>query len=384
MMAVRGLRVALVANTSWYLFNFRRNLMKAMSSDGHSVLSIGGADAFGSRLVAEGFDHRVVDFDAAGTRPWREWQTVRALRLELTREHVDVVLSFTPKGNIYSALALRGTRAMLLMNVSGLGRSFTSPGAVTKVVVGLYRWTTRRAAWVFFQNEDDRSLFIERGLVAGDKTSRLPGSGVDLQAFRAAPLPTSEEPSQPTTFLMVARLLWDKGVAEYIEAARATLARGMRARFLLLGPLDPSAPTGVPTATLEEWVRQGLITYLGSTEDVRPFLRQADCVVLPSYREGVPRSLLEGAAMARPIIATDVPGCRDTLDAGASGLLCRPRDAADLARCMDLMIKMTPTQRSQMGWAGRAKMEREFDERQVIAAYQDRVEAVCGVRPPGS
>lgn len=384
MTGASGLRVALVANTSWYLFNFRRNLMRALAADGHSVMSVGGDDAYGDRLVSEGFDHRVVAFDAAGTGPWREWQTVRALRRELEREHVDVVLSFTPKGNIYSALALRRTRTVLLMNVSGLGRSFTSPGAITQVVSALYRWTTRRAAWIFFQNEDDRRLFIARGLVPPDRTSRLPGSGVDLQAFAPEPLPANDEPSQRVTFLMVARLLWDKGVAEYIEAARAILARGPYARFLLLGPLDANVSAGVPMAKVDEWVRQGLVTYLGSTDDVRPFLRQADCVVLPSYREGVPRALLEAAATARPIIATDVPGCRDAVDVGSSGLLCRPRDAADLARCMEQIITMAPAERIRLGLAGRAKMEREFDERQVISTYRTTMRTVCDDQPARS
>lgn len=372
----RTLRIAVIANTSWYLYNFRRNLMHALLDDGHHVVAVGGDGAFAQRLREQGYEHRTVPFSGAGTRPWRELATVLALRRVLREERIGLVLSYTPKGNLYAALAGRGLPVAQVMNVSGLGRASTSPGIASRVVDLLYRHTVAQAAWVFFQNEEDRRQFIERGYVPPERTSRLPGSGVDLGAFAPAPLPSLEVGSG--VFLMIARLLWDKGVGEYVEAARALRLHWPQARFQLLGPLDASPRSGVPRATLDAWVAEGVIEYLGQTDDIRPHLRAADCVVLPStYREGVPRSLLEAAASMRPVITTDSVGCRDAVDPGVSGLFCRPKDAADLAQQMNRFLSMTPAQREAMGAAGRQKMEREFDERIVIDAYRLRIGTIA-------
>ncbi|MBX3644883.1 MAG: glycosyltransferase family 4 protein [Rubrivivax sp.] len=376
------LRIAVVANTAWYLHNFRRNLMRALLQDGHQVIAVGGDGAFAQRLREQGFEHREVAFSGAGTRPWREAATVLALRRVLRRDRVDLVLSYTPKGNLYAALAGRGLPVAQVMNVSGLGRSTTSPGVASRVVDVLYRHTVSRAAWVFFQNDDDRRLFVDRGYVSVARSSRLPGSGVDLQAFTAAPLPSL----QPGTcvFLMVARLLWDKGVREYVDAARMLRAQWPQARFQLLGPLDASPRSGVPRAVLDGWVAEGVVEYLGETDDIRPHLQAADCLVLPSYREGVSRALLEGAACARPLVATDVPGCRDVVDAGRSGLLCRSADAGSLAAQMAAVLRMPAAQRSAMGAAGRAKVEREFDEQLVVDAYRRCIASLPDAAPRNS
>lgn len=372
---VRTLRIAVVANTAWYLHNFRRNLMQALQQDGHHVIAVGGEGAFAQRLREQGFEHHEVPFSGAGTAPWRELATARALRRVLRRERIDLVLSYTPKGNLYAALAARGLPPRQVMNVSGLGRAVTSPGHASRIVEWLYRCTVPRAAWVFFQNDDDRRLFVERAWVSPARSSRLPGSGVDLSAFTPSALPSQE--AGACVFLMVARLLWDKGVREYVEAARSLRASWPQARFQLLGPLDASPRSGVPRAMLEGWIAEGAVHYLGETDDTRPYLQAADCVVLPSYREGVSRALLEGAACARPLVATDVPGCRDVIDPGESGLLCRSADAHDLAAQMLQLLQMQPQDRTRMGLAGRQKMEREFDEHLVIDAYRAQIAALC-------
>lgn len=372
------LRIAVVANTAWYLHNFRRSLMHALQQDGHHVVAIGDSGPFGQRLREQGFAYHAVPFSGAGTKPWRELATVLALRRVLRRECIDLVLSYTPKGNLYAALAGRRLPLAQVMNISGLGRAATSPGLASRVVDRLYRHTVAHAAWVFFQNEDDRLLFVERGYVPPDRSSRLPGSGVDLNAFSPAPLPSAE--TGTCIFLMVARLLWDKGVREYVDAARSLRMQWPRARFQLLGPLDASPRSGVPRAVLDGWVAEGVIEYLGETNDIRPCLHAADCIALPSYyREGVPRSLLEAAASARPVITTDAVGCRDAVDLGVTGLLCAPRDSADLARQMGTLLQMEPLDRSRMGQAGRRKMEREFDERIVIDEYRQRIAAVAAI-----
>lgn len=382
---VRPLRIAVVANTSWYLYNFRRNLIRALVADGHVLFAIGGDGEFSQRLRAEGIEHREVPFNGSGTQPLRELATVLALRRHLVHERIDLVLGYTPKGNIYSALALLGRPARLLMNISGLGMAFASDGPLAAMVRGLYRIALRKAAWVFFQNDEDMQQFNARRLVDPARVSRLPGSGVDLAAFGVAPPPDAAAGGAPgALFLMVARLLWDKGVGEFVEAARQVKRQQPGTRFRLLGALAPDHRAGVPAADIQAWVDAGIIEYPGAVVDVRPHLAAADCVVLPSvYREGVPRSLLEAAAMARPVIATDSVGCRDAVDDGVSGYLCRPRDADDLARKMLQFLALDGPARAAMGAAGRAKMAREFDERIVIDAYRRQVGALAAAPAKG-
>jgi len=370
--ATRSLRIGVVANTSWYLLNFRSNLIQALRADGHTVLAIGGDGEYARQLAARDIEHRPIAFNGSGTQPLHELNTVLALRRTLAQERLDVVLSYTPKGNIYSALALFGQPGALVMNISGLGAAFARANVLAAVVRVLYRASLRRAAWVFFQNEDDLVQFRSRNLVGADRVSRLPGSGVDLVRFR--PAVSGGDVGAGPLFLMVARLLWDKGVGEFVEAARQVRRQHPRTRFRLLGALASDHRGGVPEAALRQWVAEDLVEYPGAVDDVRPHLAEATCVVLPSvYREGVPRSLLEAAASARPVIATDSVGCRDAVDDGISGFLCRPRDAADLARQMLRLLALPAALQRDMGLAGRMKMEREFDEARVIEAYRQRL-----------
>jgi glycosyltransferase involved in cell wall biosynthesis len=205
-------------------------------------------------------------------------------------------------------------------------------------------------------------------LVKAEQTERVPGSGIDLQAFPATPMPEVDA-DQPIRFLMVARLLRDKGVMEYVEAARLLRAMNIPASFELLGFLDTCNPSAISRQQLEAWQLEGAIRYHGSTDDVRPFIADAHCVVLPSYREGVPRTLLEAASMARPLIATDAVGCRDAVDDAVNGFLVRPRDASDLAEKCLRFISLSDTERVALGSSSREKVEREFDEKLVISTY---------------
>lgn len=362
------MRIALVANTAWYLVNFRLNLIHALHEAGHEVLAIapeGGAQA--ERLRAAGVIFVPVPISGAGTQPIRELQSVLALRRVFKAHGVQAVLSYTPKGNLYSALAASSLGVPFVPNVSGLGRSFIHKSWLTVIVRFLYRLTLWRAYKVFFQNLDDMDVFVQAGLVQSGRCERLPGSGVDLSRFAVAPLPRRE--SSSPVFLLVARLMWDKGVGEFAKAARQVRRHYPKAQFQLLGFLDVENPSAVPRMQVQAWEEENLIAYLGPTEDVRPFLAAADCVVLPSYREGVPRTLLEAAAMGRPVITTDAPGCRDTVLHGQTGLMCRVADPDDLARQMLEFVAMSRFNREAMGQRGRALVEAEFDECLVLQAY---------------
>jgi glycosyltransferase involved in cell wall biosynthesis len=213
---------------------------------------------------------------------------------------------------------------------------------------------------VFFQNPDDERYFVRSGMVSGrQRRVRINGSGVDLARFAAAPLPDG-----PVTFLLIARLIREKGIIEYVEAARLVKARHPGVRVQLLGSLD-SNPTAIAAAEVDSWHKAGLIEYLGAVEDVRPILRQAHVSVLPSfYGEGVPRSLIEALSMGRAIVTTDMPGCRETVDRGRNGILVPPRDVGALADAMIRLVE-SPHELKAMAMAGRAVAEERFDVREV-------------------
>lgn len=365
------MRIAVVSNTAWYLFNFRLNLMQALVAQGHDVLAVAPFDGYAQRIQDAGLPFASVAISGAGINPFAEAKSLCSLGRLLHQHQVDAVLSYTPKGNVYAALACLALKIPYVPNVSGLGRSFIRKSPITWVVLALYRLTLRRARKVFFQNLDDMDVFVKAGLVRHERAERLPGSGVDLSRFVAQPL--SERPQDAPIFLLVARLLWDKGVGEYVEAARLVRARYPHACFQLLGFLDVANPSAISRAQVDAWIQEGVVVYKGQTDDVRDCLRQADCVVLPSYREGVPRTLLEAAATARPVIATDVPGCRDTVIDGQSGYLCRSADAVDLADKILRFVALDQMQRQAMGQRGRAHVAAHFDEQVVIQRYVDLV-----------
>lgn len=280
----------------------------------------------------------------------------------------DAVLSFTIKNNIYGALAAKRAGIPFIPKVTGLGTAFLSGSLLRSVAEGLYRAAFRGLPAVVFENPDDRDLFVSRGLATPAQARVLSGSGIDLARFAPAPLPEGEP-----AFLMVARLLKDKGVEEYVEAARRIRARHPGVRFRLLGPAGADNRSAIGPDRVRAWAAEGVVDYLGETADVRPFVSAATCVVLPSYREGAPRALLEAAAIARPLIATDVPGCRAVVEHGRTGLLCAPRSADSLEAAILDFLALPPAARAAMGRAGRAKMEREFDEALVVDAYRDLV-----------
>src|SRR5262249_50370240 len=290
------------------------------------------------------------------------------LRRLFRDERIDAVLSFTPKGNVYSGLAIRDPSVTFVANLSGLGRAFSRDSWLPWVAMAMFKRSLTRATAVLFQNGDDMKLLVGRGIVDGAKARRVPGSGVDLQKFALRddnPARDGEE----IVFLLVARLLWEKGIGEYVEAARRLKLRYPRIRFQVLGPLEPG-PMGVPQSTMCAWRSEGTIEYLGVAEDVRAAMADADCVVLPTYyREGVPRSLLEAAALGKPVITTDLAGCRDAVTDGATGYLCNPRDVGDLVATLEKFICLPAHRRAEMGRRGREKMELEFDEAFVIDQY---------------
>lgn len=364
---MRG-KVVLAINAAWNIANFRAGLIRGLQAEGWEVVAMAARDAHVARVQALGCRFVELPIDAAGTNPWRDWRLYRRFVAALANERPEAYLGFTIKPNVWGSLAAERLGIPVINNIAGLGAAFIRVNWLTAVARLLYRRALRHSHRVLFQNEDDRRYFIDTGLVDAARTARVPGSGVDLQAFALSPLPERAR-GAPLRLLYLGRLLRDKGLLELAEAARLLRAQGIGVEIELLGAQDSANPSAIGGAQIQAWQAEGLMRYLGSADDVRPFIAAADAVVLPSYREGVPRSLLEAAAMGRPVIASDAIGCRDAVDADVSGLLARVGDAGHLAEQCARLAQMGRTERLAMGQAGRAKIEREFNEQQVVCTY---------------
>ena len=376
------MKIIICVNTAWNLVNFRAGLIRAMVAQGHEVIAVAPPDDYAPCLAELGCRFVPLPMHNGGTHPGRDAMLfLRFVRLFL-RERPDVYLGYTVKPNVYGSLAARWLGIAVINNIAGLGAVFIKDGWLVRLVRWLYRVALARSAKVFFQNEDDRQLFIGDGLVRADVTGLLPGSGIDLDKFAVVPLASANSGAGKFRFLLIARMLLDKGVGEYVEAARLLRQAFPQLECCLLGFLDVQNPAAVSRAQMEAWVAQGAVSYLGVSDDVRAEIAAADCIVLPSYREGTPRTLLEAAAMGRPIITTDAVGCREVVDDGRNGYLCKVRDASDLAEKMRQILSLTLAQRQQMADHGRRKMEREFDEQIVIKKYLDVICNLPGASRP--
>ncbi|WP_198032254.1 MULTISPECIES: glycosyltransferase family 4 protein [unclassified Mesorhizobium] len=377
MMPAARSKIIISINTSWNVVNFRKGLIEGLRSHGYDIVIAAPRDEYSSLISAMGCRYVELEMDNSGMSPLRDMALLWRFWLLLRHERPLAFVGFTIKPNVFGSIAANLNGVPVINNISGLGTAFVRGGLLLRIAKALYRVALARSKMVFFQNDDDRTLFVIGNLVRKEQTGLLPGSGIDLVRFT----PSSEARTGPgaIVFLLVARLLWDKGVGEFIEAARLVRQKMPGVRFQLLGFLDVENRTAVSRQQVEQWVSEGLIEYLGTTDDVRPFLRAADCVVLPSYREGTPRSLLEAAAMGKPLITTDVPGCREVVDHAVNGFLCKVKDHDDLASKMIEFAMMDDASRGRMGVEGRNKVERQFSETIVIAKYMQQIEELDGL-----
>ena len=369
------MRIAIVINTSWNIYNFRMNLAKAFMAVGHEVIAIAPRDAYSEKLVAAGMQYVPVEMENKGTNPVKDLLLIKQFHTIYKTVKPDVILHYTIKPNIYGTLAAKLAGIPAINNVSGLGTVFIVKNLVSKVALGLYKLAFRFPAKVFFQNEDDRQLFLEHKLVAEEITEVLPGSGVDTTRFKPAETFVRHPDFR---FLMIARVLYEKGIVEYVEAAKKLKPQFPQVRFQLLGAFDEAGNVGIKKTLFQEWIKGGEIEHLGTSDDVAAVIAQADCVVLPSYREGTPKTLLEAAAMGKPIITTNVPGCKETVVNNQNGYLCEVKNAGDLAAKMKQLLQLSDAELNQMGQASRQLALSRFDEKIVINQYLKAINAVTG------
>ncbi len=359
------MRIAIVLNTSWNIYNFRMNFIRALQAEGHEVHTIAPKDDYTHFLTEAGCVHHQVRMDSRGANPIKDSALIFELWSIYKKVRPDVILHYTIKPNIYGTIAASILKIPVINNVCGLGTIFLKNNLVSKIAILLYKWSFRFPKKVFFQNPDDLALFISKKLIRPEIADLVPGSGIDLSRFA----PTEFKRNKSFTFLLISRLISDKGILEYVEAVKKLKTAGIDARFQILGATDPKHKRGIKLKVIDSWIRGGTIEYLGTTMDVRGFIQQADCIVLPSYREGTPRTLLEAASSSKPIIATDVPGCHHVVTDSYNGLLCKLRNAEDLAEKMFTMANYDDETLKRFGQNGRKKVESEFDETIVINKY---------------
>lgn len=364
------MKVVLFANTDWYLYNFRRSLALALCERGHELILLSPPGEYGERLRALGLDWRPLPMDRRSLNPLREARLLLHLARLLRRERVGLVHGFTIKCAVYGSLAARLAGVPARVNaVAGMGYVFTSNDAKARLLRPPVRVLLRLAlggpgARLVLQNPDDAALFEQARLVDPRQVRLIAGSGVDCDRFRSLREPLSD--TAPARVLLAARVLWDKGVAEFVEAARRLRGEGRAVVFQLAGAPDPGNPAAVPETELRRWQDEGVVEWLGHVDDMPALLGSVDVVVLPSYREGLPKSLIEAAACERPLVATDVPGCREVVRDGIDGLRVPVRDAGALAVAISRFLD-GPASARALGAAARARALSEFDERIVIA-----------------
>jgi glycosyltransferase involved in cell wall biosynthesis len=361
-------------NSSWNIINFRRGLMAGLQGAGFRVGVIAPDDGHGAAIRELGVDFHGIDMDPHGRSPLRDAALTLRYRRLLARIGPDVYLGYTIKPNIYGSLAAQSLGIPVINNVAGLGVIFLKQGPINRLVRSLYKAAFRRSRHVFFQNRDDLAAFTDARLVPAGRTSLLPGSGVDLAHFppRVKPRERGE-----FVFLLVSRLLRAKGIAEYVEAAARIRAVHPSARFRIAGILEPGRAEAITAAEMRAWQDSGAIEFLGALSDVREALSSADCVVLPSYYpEGTPRSLLEAAASAKPLVTCDVPGCREVVQDGVNGFLCRPRNVDDLERALTQVLALSPETLLRFALASRTLAESRFDEQIVVGRYVETIRSV--------
>jgi glycosyltransferase involved in cell wall biosynthesis len=369
-------KILINVNSAWNLLNFRAGLITQLIRLGYEVVAVAPADKYVSKLELLGCRFVNLDMDNQGTNPisdllllWRFWRLHKV-------EKPDLCLYYTVKPNIFGSLASSIYCTPYINNVAGLGAVFIGGGWLKRVVSTLYKIAFKNSSKVFFQNIDDLNLFRENRLISHQSTDLLPGSGINLQYFFPEEQVVSSFKNSTFKFLLIARMLKDKGVVEYVNAAQMLKESGVKAEFCLLGFLDVQNPAAISTEQMKAWTEQGFVRYLGVSDDVRVHISKADCIVLPSYREGTPRSLLEAASMAKPIITTNVVGCKEVVVDGENGMLCEAKNSIDLASKMNKMLLLSEHQRRLMGKKGRLKMEQEFDEKIVIKKYVQAIDFI--------
>ncbi len=363
----RKKKILICSNYAWTVKNFRLPLIKFLKTKGYEIHVLTQFDGQEESLATESETVSNLFISRKGINPFIDIFTFLNFIQCIRKLKPDMVLLFTIKPVIYGSLACFFLRIPVIPMITGLGTVFIQNNLITKIVKFLYKLSLKRVNSVIFQNNDDKDLFLSERLVIKGKEQLVPGSGIDLKEFYYQPLP------KDLVFLLIARLISDKGIYEYIEAAKSVKKLHPEVTFRLIGPSGVQNRTAISDLEIQEWEEEGSVEYIGEVEDVRLFISTSTCLVLPSYREGTSRVLLEGASMGRPLIASNVTGCKEIIDNGVTGFLCAVKDAGNLKEKIMKMIELSHSERELMGLKGREKVQREYDQTIVFDTYHDLI-----------
>ncbi|AYJ79915.1 hypothetical protein AN286_06995 [Aliarcobacter cryaerophilus ATCC 43158] len=359
-------KIILVSNSSWSMIKFRLGLMKELISKGYKITIIAPYDKHVEEIKLLGCSYQNIDMDNKGINPLKDLKLLFKLKNMYKKLNPDLIIHYTIKPNIYGTIAAKLAMVKSIAVVTGLGYIFINDTIVSKIGKVLYKFSFQFSRRVLFINHDDKKEFIENNLVNSKKVMVLPGEGVNTDFFDDQ---NFKDKRVSIKFLLIARMLFDKGIKEYVEAANMLKEKYPDAEFGLVGYLDVDNPRAISKEQMIAWQKDCNIVFYGSTDDVKSFISRSDCIVLPSYREGISMSLMESASMSKALIATNVPGCKELIENGVNGFLCNVKDSIDLAVKMELMLNLSNDERKRMGQAGRKKMIKEFDEKIVINKY---------------
>ena len=368
-------KIALVANSAWSVYNFRMDLIRHLLVR-FQVLIIAPTDDFAQELVKAGCTYLDIRFNNRSENPLQDYALYKSLKRIYKAEKPDIIFHYVIKPNIYGSMAAARIGIRSVAVITGLGYTFDRHGWLNRLVSLLYRKSLKKASEVWFLNQEDAATFVERNLVNEEKIKILPGEGINTTFF----FPQSNKPvarSKAFQFLMSTRLLRSKGVGVYVEAARILKNKYRDIRFELIGFFEKHHPDSISESELRHWQKKDIIHYSGFARDVRPFLRQADCFVFPSfYHEGIPRCLLEAAAMEIPIITSLNTGCKEVVQEGVNGFLVQPNHVAGLVTRMEEMMALPSLRRMELGKNGRALVTAKFGMERILAEYDQTLESL--------
>lgn len=370
-------KIAFVSNNAWSVYNFRIEVIRSLLSQGHQVLVFSPEDAFSALLKKEGCTFVPIDCNNKSANPFKDLLFYRQLWKLYGQYRPDLLFHYVAKPNIYGTLAATRRGIPSVAVVTGLGYAFARKNWLYYLIRTLYRHAFTKAREVWFLNNEDARIFIDEKIVDIEKVKVLPGEGVDTGYF--SPPHGHSTPSGSFRFLMTARLLQSKGIGVYADAARLLKKKNFDIQCTLIGFFEENHPDSIHQDEINRWQKEGLVDYRGFQKDVRPFLRETDCFVFPSYyNEGVPRSLMEAASMELPVITSNNRGCKEVVLQDQTGFLCNLHDPFDLADKMERMLQLSNEQRAAMGHNGRAWVVQKFDIQKVIREYTDTIERLLG------
>ena len=361
--------IAFVSSNAWSVYNFRLDVIRHVISKGFNILVIAPDDEYSALLVAEGCKFISIDFDNKTESPFQDIGLYRQLKKIYKENRPDFIFHYVIKPNIYGSLAAAKLNIPSVSVVTGLGYPFAKRNWLYFLVKSLYKRAMRKVTEAWFLNNEDAKVFITNKIINIQKVKVLPGEGVNTEHF-SPDVPATLPKNGRFIFLMSCRLLWSKGIGIYADAARLLQKKNIDARFELIGFFEKHHPDSISHEQLKQWEQEGLIHFNGFVKDVRPYLKNADCLVFPSfYNEGIPRGLMEAASMELPIITSFSRGCKEVVLNNSNGYVCTPNDPFDLADKMEKMMNLSAEERSRMGKNGRALVTKKFSVTKVIEEY---------------